>query len=77
MGMVLCLEVGRCIALRRAKEDSAAAGEGVGAVDGAVFALLGLLIACTFSGAAARFDTRRQLIVWVKEVECTADHRLS
>jgi hypothetical protein len=32
-------------------------------VDGAVFALLGLLIAFTFSGAASRFDTRRQLIV--------------
>lgn len=61
--MVLCLGVGRRIALRRAKEDSATAGEGVGAVDGAVFALLGLLIAFTFSGAAARFDTRRQLIV--------------
>ena len=33
------------------------------AVDGAVFALLGLLIAFTFAGASARFDTRRQLIV--------------
>ena len=37
--------------------------EGIGAVDGAVFALLGLLIAFTFSGAGSRFDTRRQLIV--------------
>jgi hypothetical protein len=35
----------------------------VGAIDGAVFALLGLLIAFTFSGATSRFDTRRQLIV--------------
>ena len=48
----------------------AAAGEaaegavaGSGAMEGAVFALLGLLVAFTFSGAAARFDTRRQLIV--------------
>ena len=32
-------------------------------MDGAVFAVLGLLIAFTFSGATARFDTRRQLIV--------------
>ena len=32
-------------------------------MDGAVFALLGLLIAFTFSGASSRFDTRRQLIV--------------
>ena len=35
----------------------------VGALDGAVFALLGLLIAFTFSGAASRWDTRRQLVV--------------
>jgi hypothetical protein len=32
-------------------------------VQGAVFALLGLLIAFTFSGAGARFDLRRDLIV--------------
>ena len=37
--------------------------EGVGVIDGAVFALPGLLLAFTFSGAAARFDTRRHLIV--------------
>jgi hypothetical protein len=63
LGMLLCLEAGRRIGIRRMKEDSGAAGEGVGAVDGAVFALLGLLLAFTFSGASARFDTRRQLIV--------------
>jgi hypothetical protein len=32
-------------------------------VEGAVFGLLALLVAFTFSGAAARFDTRRQLIL--------------
>jgi hypothetical protein len=63
LGMLLFLEIGRRIAVRRMKEDSGAAGEGVGTVDGAVFALLGLLIAFTFSGASSRFDTRRQLIV--------------
>jgi hypothetical protein len=63
IGMLLCLEAGRRIGIRRMKEDTGAAGEGVGAVDGAVFALLGLLTAFTFSGASARFDTRRQLIV--------------
>jgi hypothetical protein len=63
LGMLLFLEIGRRIAVRRVREDSGAAGEGVGAVDGAVFALLGLLIAFTFSGASSRFDTRRQLIV--------------
>jgi len=63
LGMLLFLELGRRIGIRRVKEDSQAASEGVGAVDGAVFALLGLLIAFTFSGASSRFDMRRQLIV--------------
>jgi len=63
VGMLLCLELGRRLGLRRLQEDSSAATEGIGAVDGAVFAVLGLLIAFTFSGATARFDARRQLIV--------------
>jgi hypothetical protein len=62
-GMLLFLEIGRRIAVRRLKKDAAAAGEGISAVDGAVFGLLGLLVAFTFSGASARFDTRRHLIV--------------
>ena len=45
----------------------AAGGErdiaGAGIVEGAVFALLGLLLAFTFAGAASRFDDRRKLIV--------------
>ncbi|HPN25499.1 MAG TPA: hypothetical protein PLR20_03735 [Syntrophales bacterium] len=35
----------------------------VGAIEGAVFALLGLLIAFTFSNGISRFEDRRQLIV--------------
>jgi len=62
-GMLVCLEVGRRHGRRKAARDPHAAAEGLGTVDGAVFALLGLLLAFTFSGAAARFDTRRQLIV--------------
>jgi hypothetical protein len=63
LGMLLFLEIGRRIGLRRLQDDSSTAAEGIGAVDGAVFAVLGLLIAFTFSGASARFDARRQLIV--------------
>src|SRR5262245_28653295 len=63
LGMLLFLEIGRRIALRRRKQDAGTGGEGIGAVDGAVFGLLGLLLAFTFSGASSRFDTRRQLIV--------------
>ncbi|MBC8120127.1 MAG: DUF4239 domain-containing protein, partial [Burkholderiaceae bacterium] len=36
---------------------------GTSAMEGAVFALLGLLLAFTFFGAASRFDDRRTLIV--------------
>jgi hypothetical protein len=63
LGMLLFLEIGRRIGIRRMKEDSTIAAEGFGAVNGAIFALLGLLIAFTFSGASSRFDARRQLIV--------------
>ena len=60
-GMVVCFEVGRRLGARRA----APAGEepGAGPIDGAIFALFGLLIAFTFSGASGRFDQRRELIL--------------
>src|SRR6266850_2945860 len=63
VGMVLLLEVGRRIGLRRMRKDPEGARAGVGTIEGSIFALLGLLIAFTFSGASARFDTRRHLIV--------------
>jgi hypothetical protein len=63
LGMLLFLEIGRRLGIRRLNDDSSTAVEGIGAADGAVFAVLGLLIAFTFSGATARFDSRRQLIV--------------
>jgi hypothetical protein len=63
LGMLLLLETGRRIGQRRLAHDSESARQGLGAVDGAVFALLGLLIAFSFSGAAGRFDNRRQLVM--------------
>jgi hypothetical protein len=56
------LSIGRrigCAALAREAKEPAA---GSGAIDAAVYGLLGLLIAFTFSGAAARFEARRHLI---------------
>jgi hypothetical protein len=61
-GMGLCLEVGRRAGIRRLASDPDGAHVGTGALEGAVFALLGLLIAFTFSGAASRFDARRTMI---------------
>src|SRR5262245_16132661 len=63
IGMLLLLETGRRLSLRQLAQEGAAERAGFGVIEGAVFALLGLLIAFTFSGAAARFDTRRQLVV--------------
>ena len=62
-GLFALLLAGRGIGRRRAAEDPDGSHAGLGAVDGAVFGMLGLLIAFTFSGAAARFDQRRSLIV--------------
>jgi hypothetical protein len=60
IGILLLLEMGRRLG-RRSKHDQEE-GAGFGAVEAAVFGLLGLLIAFTFSGAADRFNTRRSLI---------------
>lgn len=63
VAMICFSEAGRQLARRRAKRDPDGAWFGVGVVDGAVFALLGLVVAFTFSGASSRFDSRRNLIV--------------
>jgi len=63
VGMLAFAEVGRRAARRRATHDPDGAWHGTGVVDGAIFGLFGLVIAFTFSGAASRFDTRRNLIV--------------
>jgi hypothetical protein len=76
LGMLLFLDVGYRIGVRRLAKDGDGARAGAGTVEGAVFALLGLLIAFTFSGAAARFDGRRQLIIEESNAIGTAYLRL-
>jgi hypothetical protein len=49
---------------------------GVGGVEAALFALLGLMIAFTFSGATARYEARRQLIIDESNAVRTAYRRL-
>jgi hypothetical protein len=63
LGILFLLEIGRRAGLRRLARDSEGARTGLAVVEGAVFGLMGLLLAFTFSGAASRFDARRQLIV--------------
>ena len=59
-GIVVCLEVGYRLGRRRSEDMT---HEGIGAIEAAVFALLGLLLAFSFAGGTSRLDTRRQLIV--------------
>jgi len=62
VGMLITCEVGRRIGVGRLKRDPEGLAKGAGAAEGAVFGLLGLLMAFTFSGAASRFEARRFLI---------------
>jgi len=62
------LEIGRRIGKRRLAKDPDGAKAISGAVEGAVFGLMGLLIAFTFSGAASRLDTRRAQLI--EEANC-------
>lgn len=68
---LLCYRLGR----RKPEEDDSHT-EVSGAIIGAVFALMGLLIAFTFSGAYSRFDARRQPIVQEANAIGTAYLRL-
>jgi len=61
-GMMLMSVIGRRVGIARFRRDPEAPTADGGAAEGSVFALLGLLIAFTFSGAASRFEDRRQLI---------------
>lgn len=62
-GMLALLEIGRRIGERVQRRDPEGSHAGTGPIEGGVFALLGLIIAFSFSGAATRFDARRALIV--------------
>lgn len=62
VGMLLLLEAGRRLALSRLSKESDEHRGSLGAIEGAVFALFGLLVAFTFSGAALRFNEKRMLI---------------
>ncbi len=61
VAIVVMLELGRRFGLRRAAREKEAGG--TGALAGAVYGLLALMIAFTFSGATSRFDTRRHQVV--------------
>jgi len=61
-GMLLFSEVGRRIGIASLARDPEGLAKGTGAAEAAVFGLMGLIMAFTFSGAASRFEDRRHLI---------------
>jgi len=52
--MLLLLEIGRRVRVKRRPKESEGEQSGLSSVEGAVFALFGLMMAFTFSGAASR-----------------------
>lgn len=77
VALLLVAQIGRAIGQRRLAAEPEASHPGFGVIAGAVFGLIGLLIAFTFSAAASRFDARRQLIVQEVNAIGTAYLRLS
>ena len=73
---LILLNYGRQLGLRYRQQQAAESMAGLPAVEGAVFALVGLLIAFTVSGALHRFDERRQLVIQEANAVSTAYDRL-
>lgn len=76
LGMLVMTEIGRRVGARRLKQDPEGARLGLGPIESAMFALLGLMIAFTFHYAAARLDERRALIVEEANLISTAFARI-
>jgi len=73
----MLLELGHRLAVRHGSRESEEQRGGLGTIEGAVFALFGLLLAFTFSGAASRFNEKRMLIAEESNAIGTAYFRLN
>lgn len=62
LGMLTLFETGRRLGNARRARDPDGVDKGSGPAGAAVFGLLGLLLAFSFSGAASRFEDRRHLV---------------
>ena len=70
------VEVGRRIGLTQIAKETERARAGLGTIEAAIYGLLALMIAFTFSGAASRLDARRALVVQEANAISTAYLRL-
>ena len=62
LGMLIMLETGRRLGIARRRQETDTDRSNLGTIEGALFAVFGLLIALTFTGAASRFNEKRMLI---------------
>jgi hypothetical protein len=74
--ILLFVWVGRRIGMQRSVEETERERVGLVTVETAIYALLGLMVAFTFSGATSRFDTRRAQTVQEANAIGTAYLRL-
>lgn len=74
--MVACLEIGRRVGLARIRRLGTEGRVGVGVADGLVYGMLAFLVGFSFTGAAARFDHRRELVATEVSAVGTAWARL-
>lgn len=63
IGMYICLRIGNKLGARRKAAEFKVARHGISVMEGAVFALMGLLVAFTFSDANNRFEMRRHQVI--------------
>ena len=73
---LIALHCGRTLGLRYRKHEGVDSMAGLATVEGAIFGLMGLLLAFTISGALQRFDDRRQLVLQEATAVTTAYDRL-
>lgn len=76
VGMIMCLVIGQRMGRRDRADAMDSTHQRLSAVEAAIFGLMGLMIAFTFSGAADRFEFRRQLVVEEANSTGTAYMRL-
>jgi hypothetical protein len=76
LGVLLLIEVGRRVGARQVDEETERERLIRGSLESAIFALLGLMIAFTYAGAASRFESRRTLTVQEANAIGTAYMRL-
>jgi hypothetical protein len=76
VGIVACLEIGYRIGHHNLEKHPESAHEGIGVIEAAVFALLGLLLGFSLAGGTSRLDSKRQLTVQEANAIGTAYLRL-